>query len=414
VAAPSRVFAAELGPVYPAARELALSMDLEADAEYITDRMMRIVFPDRSEDDAFRLLLSRNAYDNLETMWRIIAGRDELEASPPFGAVAFSDTAAQIGVPLSQFERIYRVGEGLITSRWYSAAVAYSEKHDVPLTELIGAPVMIVHAYVDGQISALLSRYESTQAEHQRTREQLQVSILRQALDGTQVLDDGEIESALGITLAGEHIAIAVRSGRSPSETGLTWQVRPRDEPVVVLEYRYGVNLWLLWLCHERPGDERRITQLKDILERTGLRCAIGDAGSGQAGLASTGRDALDAARLQDMLGVEAPDVVTFDELRLETLLLADPERARRFVRDELRGLDRADVRTARLRETARIWLMSGSNVHTASRQGLHEHTVRNRLAQIDELVGRSITKRRTEMLVALRLRLLLDHDAEV
>jgi DNA-binding PucR family transcriptional regulator len=57
---------------------------------------------------------------------------------------------------------------------------------------------------------------------------------------------------------------------------------------------------------------------------------------------------------------------------------------------------------------------MSGSNVHTAGRQGLHEHTVRNRLTQIDELVGRPITKRRTEMLVALRLRLLLDHDEPV
>jgi hypothetical protein len=34
---------------------------------------------------------------------------------------------------------------------------------------------------------------------------------------------------------------------------------------------------------------------------------------------------------------------------------------------------------------------------------------VRNRLAQIDELVGRPIAKRRTELLVALRLRLLLD-----
>ncbi len=52
---------------------------------------------------------------------------------------------------------------------------------------------------------------------------------------------------------------------------------------------------------------------------------------------------------------------------------------------------------------------MSGSNVHTANRQGVHEHSVRNRLAQIDELVGRPIAKRRTELLVALRLRLLLD-----
>jgi DNA-binding PucR family transcriptional regulator len=125
--------------------------------------------------------------------------------------------------------------------------------------------------------------------------------------------------------------------------------------------------------------------------------------------LGSTAQDALDAARLQDLLADAAPDVVSFDELRLEALLLDDPDRARRFVRAELGELNRDDARTAALRETARVWLTSGSNINTASRLGVHEHTVRNRIAQIEQLVGRSTTERRTELLVALRMRRLLD-----
>ncbi|WP_427925109.1 PucR family transcriptional regulator [Streptomyces sp. cg40] len=406
---PNRQFASELGPVQPAARELATRMELEKNATFVTEQLMEIVFPDRCGDQAFRELLSRNAYDNLDIIWRIIAGRDELDTNPPFGAIAFSDTAAAIGVPLSQFERIYRVGAGLVWTLWYTAARDCAVTRDVGLDELIGGPSMIIHAYIDGQMSSMLSRYETTQAEHLRTREQLQLSILRQVLDGPAVLGEREIEEALRIRLDGEHIAVAVRSDRSPAETGLDSHIRRVAERCEVLTYRHSVHVWLVWASHANRLDERQLRDLRDVLERSGLRCALGAPARGLSGLGMTGRDALDAARLQDMLGEAAPQVVSYDELRLEAFFLGEPEKARRFVRDELRELDADDCRTVLLRDTARVWLTSGSHVRTAHRLGVHEHTVRNRISQIEALVGGPITRRRTELLVALRLRRMLD-----
>ena len=352
---PSRQLAGMLGPVNLHARDLARRMDRDKSADVITEGLMDVVFPDRQQDEGFREMLRRNAYDNIDTVWRIIAGQDDLEASAPFGALTFSDTAAEIGVPLHQFQRIYRVGVGLAWSLWFEAAVDYSRDHGVDLAELLGGPSMIIHAFSDGQMTSLVTRYEATQAQDRRTREQLQLSILRQALDGTAVLSEAETEEALGIRLAGDHLAIAILSDRSPMESGLASHLRREVERAQVLEYRHGVRLWLLWLSCPGRLSKQRVQAVRKLLERTGVRSALGEPASGQAGLGGTGRDALDAARLQDMLGDEAPAVVSFDELRLESLLIGDPDRARRFVCDELGELDRDDARTATLRETARI-----------------------------------------------------------
>ena len=113
------------------------------------------------------------------------------------------------------------------------------------------------------------------------------------------------------------------------------------------------------------------------------------------------------ASGLQAELG--AADVVPIRDLRLESLLMAAPGLARDFVRAELRDLDADDARRAQLRETAQVWLECGSNVSAAQVLGVHERTVRNRITTIQELIGNPLTARRTELLVALRLRRLLD-----
>lgn len=398
---PSRQFALQLGPVPQAARDIALRMDLEADAAFITEQIMEIVFPDRADDEAFRELMSHNAYDNLNAMWRIIAGLDELEVTPPRGAIAFNDKAAEIGVPLGQFERIYRVGVGLVWTLWFRAATAHAREHGDDVEQLLAGPSMIIHAYIDGQISTLLERFEQAQAEHQRTREQLRSSLLRQVLAGPLRLPPDEVELALGIRVQAEHIAIAVQTS---SETVPLIAELGRQ----ALAFRRDTGQWVLWLTHPEGFDAAALLALDDALRASGLRCAVGDPAWGLAGLSSSASDALVAAELQATLGAGTAAVVSIRDLRLESLFLADPGLARDFVRAELRDLDADDARRAQLRETAQVWLECGSNVSTAQVLGVHEHTVRNRITTIQELIGSPLTRRRTELLVALRLRRLL------
>lgn len=203
-------------------------------------------------------------------------------------------------------------------SLWFSAAVDYAAANAVPLEQLIGGPSMIVHAYIDGQITAMLSRYESTQAEHLRTREQLQLSLLQQALDGNAVLGEREVEAALGLRLDGEHLALALQTDREPAEAGLLGLLTRAVPGSRALCIRHGVKLWLLWLSHPKAITSACVHELREALERAHLRCALGEPARGLAGLGATGRDALETARMQDMLGEDAACVVSFDELRLE------------------------------------------------------------------------------------------------
>jgi hypothetical protein len=395
-----------------AARELAAGLDAGPDASLVARQAMEIVFPERLGDASFHASILRSSLDNIDAMWRIIAGRDPLETTTPLGAFAFAETAAQVGVPVSQFERVYRVGAGLVWRCWYDHALAHATETGVPLSELLAAPSMIIHAYIDGVLSPVLARYDATVLAHHGTREHLRRSILRQALDGGAALGEREIEEALGIALGGEHLAIVVRAEAAPDRDTLAVMTRACGAETSLV-YRHGVRAWVVWLSRPSGFGEPLLLALRDALERRGASVALGEPGTGLAGLGASGRDALETARLQEMIGLEAAPVLSFADVRLEALFLSDPERARRFVHDELKSLDVADERTRRLRDTALMWLTTGSHVGTAGRLGVHEHTVRNRVAQIEELLGRPLASRRTELLVALRLKRILDDAGE-
>lgn len=400
-------FHTALGEVPPQARELARSLDPAGAARFVADKATELVYPERLGDDGFREIIYRSSLDNIDMMWRIIAGRASLDGTAPVGALAFAETAAELGVPISQFERVYRVGVGLVWICWYEAAIAYAERTQTELTVLLSAPTMIIHSYIDALLQPMLERYDATRADTRRTRDHLRRNILREALDGAAVLQDPEAVQALGVSAGGEHLAFATRGERLDPDA-LAEAAREACGAAAALSYRHAVDVWVVWLWHPGSFDPAGLDALRVALERDGALIALGDVASGADGLGLTGRDALEAGRLQELLGDESR-VLAYTDVRLEALLFAEPDRARRFVRAELRALGEADdERVERLRETAMVWLSTGSNVATAARLGLHEHTVRNRIAQAEELLGHALAGRRTELLVALRLRRML------
>jgi DNA-binding PucR family transcriptional regulator len=104
--------------------------------------------------------------------------------------------------------------------------------------------------------------------------------------------------------------------------------------------------------------------------------------------------------------------VLQYRDVRLEALLLADEDSARRFVAEELGPLAGPDARLARIRETLLVSLSTGSHVGAAALLGIHENTVRNRIRQAEELLPGAMTGRRIEVQVALRLERVLRQEA--
>ena len=86
-------------------------------------------------------------------------------------------------------------------------------------------------------------------------------------------------------------------------------------------------------------------------------------------------------------------------------LLASDEQAARRFVRDELRGMTTGDAKSADLRETLRLFLRAGNSRLIAARElNLAANTVAYRVARASELLGRPAVERPTETILALEL----------
>jgi hypothetical protein len=394
------------GEVPECARELAAGLDPGVSSAFVVEKAMELVFPDRVDDPMFVDALSRSGYDNVEAMWRIIAGKSPMGVATPLGAYAFAETAADAGVPVSQFERTYRIGVALVWTCWWREARACAERTGASYAELVETPTMIIHAYLDALLSPTLARYDITRADTRRSLDQLQRNILRQALEGGAALDEREVAHALRVRSGGEYLAFVTR-GERLDYTRVVEPAKRATDGGAVITHQHGPDHWIVWIWREAPFVQGHVERLRRVLSNVGVTAALGDAAPGAEGLGSTGREALEASRLQELLG-DGESLLAYDDVRLEAFLLRDPAEARRFVRTELRALDDDGVRAARLRETATLWLANGSHVSTAAALAVHEHTVRNRVAQAEELLGRGLTARRTELLVALRLRRIL------
>jgi sugar diacid utilization regulator len=139
----------------------------------------------------------------------------------------------------------------------------------------------------------------------------------------------------------------------------------------------------------------------------SGRRIAFGDVAPGLEGFRNSMSSARKAAAIQAMLGDNVPQVLWADDVRIETLALANPDGARALVSSVLGTALERGLLTRRVRETLEAWLATGSYVGAAARLGVHEQTVRQRLHRFEEAVGRPLHSRRTELHAALRLSML-------
>ena len=127
----------------------------------------------------------------------------------------------------------------------------------------------------------------------------------------------------------------------------------------------------------------------------------------GAQGFRRTHEEALDAARVGALImrSTADPSVVRYGEVRLLSLLIADPDKAARFVRDELGALGSSAASTRVLRRTVRVYLdCHGSPQEAAGELQVAKNTVIYRVKRAEELLGRSVRDSQLELHAALRL----------
>lgn len=110
-------------------------------------------------------------------------------------------------------------------------------------------------------------------------------------------------------------------------------------------------------------------------------------------------------------MAAHLPQPVTrYDDVALEAALLCDIRAARRFVERELGPLTAPDPRTCVLRDTLGSYLRSGLNAAAAAALlNVSDRTIAYRIHGIEDLLGRSVLGRSSELAAAVRLHRVLN-----
>ncbi len=401
------------GKISAAARALAETVDVLATADRVTEDIMLQVWPEQ-EDPEFRVAMGASVEGNIAAIFDILRGRVGIASSQPLQALEFADTAAQLGVPVTDLVRAYRVGMASVWSQWLALSTAHAMAEGIALGDFIDGPSMTIMTYVDHILVSVTSRYEERAGQLQQTNRQVRRLLVSELLDGSIDRNIADLDERLAYCLADAHLALLVHpkgGGALPESTVL--RLRGAADARAALVHQHGPGSWIVWLG--RPGgyDRQLLQRLRRALAQEPDAVSLSEPSAGLDGMRSTHRQAVDTARVQMALGFAEHRCVWAPEVRLEALLLADEERAARFVTEELGRLAEQDTLACRLRETLLAWLSTSSHVSAAATLGVHENTIRNRIRQAEELLEAPLATRRTELQVALRLERVLRAEGE-
>jgi PucR C-terminal helix-turn-helix domain/GGDEF-like domain len=385
------------------ARRLATTVDVERAADGVCDEIMTAVWPE-IEDSSFHAALDRCARANLRTLVDVLAGRIALRDAAPLAALEFAEVSAQLQVPETDLERAYRIATAGIWKRWFDCARAQSEATGDSLVDLLDGPMLTISDYADHVLLLVVARYEAVRADLRRTRRDTRRRTIRQILDGEIDTVTDTLERELDYALGDTHVALLLTtdSSRLPDQEIAALRSAANARGTLVLQY--GPRTWLVWLGFRSGFGNAQRSRLRRALPTIGLTVVAGEAAAGLSGLRRTAEQALEAARIQRAVGQEGQPYLWAREVRLEALLLHDEQRARDFVAEELGPLASAEPQAARLRDTLKAWLATGSVVSAAAMLGVHENTVRNRIRAAEDMLGMPLLPRRTELQAALRL----------
>lgn len=350
------------------------------------------------EDPDMAAAMRQSSYANLRAaMAQLGDGRPPLPSGPPIDAIEEARTSAQAGVSLAALLQTYRIGQAVAWDAILDAVDAIAELDAATRADVLRVCTHYSFAYVDAIIPYVTEEYTRERDRLVRSREQRRVQLVRDLLDG------GDVHSGdLGYELGDTHRAvIAWGPGAEAELSRLAAELHAR----LLVVAATGHTVWA-WLGGGAAGEDRSL--------RASIRAWPGGLAFGRPADGPEGfRSGHDEARAAHRIGVATNAAVThFDDVALESVLLADETAARAFVAGELSALD-GGRDGGKLRETLSAYFASGFNASAAAATlKVNDRTIAYRLNTIEELLGRPVRTRQAELQAAIRLERILGAKA--
>lgn len=342
------------------------------------------------DDPDMAAAMRQSSHGNIRAVLVHMArGGRPLPSGPPEDAIEEARISAQAGVPLAALLQTYRIGQSVAWDAVLDAVTAIEGLDATARSEVLRRCTQHTFAYIDAVIPFVADEYTRERDRLLRGREQRRVQLVRDVLDGADA-DGGE----LGYDLLGEHRAAVAWGPAADAE--LARLAAELHAPLLVVAVN-SQTTWA-WLGGGAAGDDRA---LRAAIAPWDGGLAFGRAAAGPDGFRSGHREARAAHRI----GAATGDPVTFfDDVALESTMLADEQAARAFVAAELGALD-ASRDGAKLRETLSAYFACGFNASAAAAMlEINDRTVAYRLNRVEELLGRPVRERQAELQAAIRL----------
>jgi DNA-binding PucR family transcriptional regulator len=321
------------------------------------------------------------------------------ELRPPEEAFVLARQFAARGVELGALLEVYRSGQ--------QAALAYvtGVAEDADLTaELVPRALVTVWGnaieWFAHSVEQLIGAYGEERERWLRSALTRRTQLVSTILAGDRV-DVDEAGRDLGHSLRRQQTALVLWEaeprpdgdavGRLEAEAARLAARCAASRPLVVPAG--PAEVWA-WLATDRPPDDA--LRAPDV--SPGMRIAVGVTAPGVAGFRESHREAVAARDLADLL---TDTLVAYGDVEVVSLLSQDRVAMAAFVRRELGDLAADDDAAGRLRATVLAYLESGMD-GAAARLAIHRNTVRYRLHQAEDLLGRPVTERRRELELAL------------
>ncbi|HEX4402031.1 MAG TPA: helix-turn-helix domain-containing protein [Galbitalea sp.] len=260
--------------------------------------------------------------------------------------------------------------------------------------------------YIDNFSAALTERYSQEKALWSSSKSAAALEMVRAILRG-DTPDAASTSRTLGYALAPDHISMHVWSESSSDDveglelqrvtTEILRRVGATQRLIVPVG---GGRVWSWFSTGETLRNVVSVVRSQEVPEDIAI--ALGVPGAGIAGFRQTHRDALATFDLMQILDALGP-IVTYQEVDLVSLLLADRNRALEFVRRELGPLAAMTDQARDLRQTLLVYLDEESSPHaSAVRMQVARNTISYRVHRAEDLMQRQITDRRHQLHSAL------------
>lgn len=342
--------------------------------------------------------LRASCYGNIRAALRALGADRQPPRNSPAEALHEARVTARSGVALQPLLHTYRIGHAVVLERFFGLIEELgptpAQRHSATL---IGSKYLF--SYVDRVVGEVSEEYTAERERVLRSSIQRRVQLVRDVLGGANI-DSTE----LGYRLEQEHLAVvAIGPGADASLRDLARRLERQLLTVAMTDDT--VWAWLGSARRSEHGERHDVVCGDGTAGRT--RYAVGEPGHGITGFRESHAQALAAYRVAALL----PQPVTrYDDVALEAALLSDVRAARRFVDRELGPLTAPDQRSRVLRETLESYVQCGFNAAaSAATLGISDRTVAYRMRGVEELIGRTVLTRSTELAAALRVHRVLN-----